>query len=313
MRAALVHLGMTMDVLNTILNDFTSAALAYQPLLVVWALRILTCTTFLGGAIMMVETAQRRDFSGMMDTLFMGLVRIGIVYVVLTNALAWGQGIITLCQTAGEETSGLSTFTMTPSGIVTLGSTTVATMYHAGTFMFLLHPIDTTEYQVITLIVRAVWFVAALLYLYVLIQCAWAVALGPIMLSFSTLQYTWACMFVWFEGLLTIGIKLMATLLMVAVGEIEAQGWAAGFHGLGIYINLDPIDNTTLALLESAVFCTLLWVLPYATQRMVKVHLGSGMTWNDAGAASLLAAGKKAASAIGGAARTAARTAAKLA
>jgi hypothetical protein len=129
-----------MDLLNTILNDFTSAALNYQPLLVAWALRILTCTTFLGGAIMMVETAKRRDFPGMMDTLFMGLVRIGIVYVVLNNALAWGQGIITLCQTAGEETSGLSTLTLTPSGIVTLGSTTVATMYHAGTFMFLLHP-----------------------------------------------------------------------------------------------------------------------------------------------------------------------------
>jgi TrbL/VirB6 plasmid conjugal transfer protein len=301
-----------MGVLDSVLSDFKNAGFAYQPLLVVWALRILTATTFLGGAIMMVETAKRRDFAGMMDALFMGLLRIGIVYAVLANALPWGQGIIDLCTNVGEGVSGLSTLTLTPSGIVDLGTNTAKALSDASSYMLMLHPIETAKLDSLGLIVRFVWDVAAIIYLYVLVQCVWAVAVGPIVLSFSTLQYTWACLFVWFEGMLTIGIKLMATLLMLAIGETEASGWGAGFHSLGITLNLDPITNGTLALVEAVVFATLLWVLPYAAHRMVKVHMGSGMTWNDAGAASLLAAGKKTASVIGKAAVTAARTAARM-
>jgi len=295
------------------LSDFTTAALNYQPLLVLWAVRILTATTFLGGAILMVETAQRRDFRGMLDVLFIGLLRIGIVYCILANSLPFGQAIIELGSTVAQQTTGLSTMSLTPSGIVALGSDTVSTFASAGTYMMFLHPIDAIQYAILTLAIRLVWFILAVLYLFTLLQAAWAVAVGPIILSFSTLQWTGACLFLWFEALLTVAIKLMATLLVLAIGMVEAQGWATYFHGLGISINFHPIDYATLALLEVAVFATLLWILPVVAHRMIRMHLGSGMTWDGAGAGSLLTAGKKAAAAIAGAAKTAAKSAAKAA
>ena len=292
-----------MNVLNQVLSDFQSAALNYQPLLVLWALRILTATTFLGGALLMVEAAKRREFAGMLDALFMGLLRIGICYVVLTNSLAWGQGIIDLGQQAGQQITGLSTLTLTPSGIVDAGGSTVQSLYDASTWMLWLHPIDNGSFRILLLVIRFVWFCAAIVYLFVLLQAAWAVAVGPIMLSFAALQYTWSCLFLWIEGLLTIAIKLMATLLTMVVGMREANTWAAAFHALGPRgISLNPIDNATLALLEAGAFTVLVWLLPYVAHRMVRVHMGSGMTWEDAGARSLIGLGKNAALTVGRAA-----------
>jgi hypothetical protein len=289
---------MPSDVLNNILTDFQNACLAYQPLLVLWAISILSATTFLGFGIVMVQTARHRDFWSMLDALFMSLFRIGIVYLVLANAQQWGQGIIDLGKTVGVSVSGQSPDVMTPSGISQLGWTIMATLWNARTYMMWLHPIDAISNYIILLITWLTWKAAAIIYLFVLIQCAYVVAIGPIKVSFATLEYTWPMLMVWFEALLSIAIKLMATLLTLAIELREANGWAANFAGVGVNINLSPNYYAIQALGEAAIFALLLWSLPYLAHRLVRTHLGSGITYDDAGAGTVLNAGKQAGQAI---------------
>jgi hypothetical protein len=289
-------------ILNGILADFQAACLIYQPMLVAWAIRILSATTFLGFGIVMVQNARRRDFWTMLDGLFMSLLRIGIVYVVLANSLDWGQGIIDLGKAVGVSVSGQSPEVMTPSGIYDLGTATVHTLLHDGTFMKWLHPIDAISNGVILIITQLTWLCAAVIYLFVLIQCAYVVAIGPIKLSFATLEYTWPMLMVWFEALLSIAIKLMATLLTLAVGLTEANNWSTGFTALGLKVNLQPNYYAMQALGEAAVFALCLWSLPFLAHRLVRTHLGSGITWDDAGARSMVNAGKKAMQSVANAA-----------
>jgi TrbL/VirB6 plasmid conjugal transfer protein len=294
-------------ILNGVLADFQSACLAYQPLLVAWAIRILSATTFLGFGIVMVDTARRRDFWTMMDAFFMSLFRIGIVYVVLANAQEWGQGIIDLGKTVGVGVSGQSPDVMTPSGIYDLGSATFYTLANAGTYMMWLHPIDAITYHIITYVVWLTWLCAAVIYLFVLIHCAYVVAIGPIKISFATLEYTWPMLIVWFEALLSIAIKLMATLLTLAIGLTEANSWAANFASLGLKINLEPNYYAIQALGEAAIFALCLWSLPVMAHRLVRTHLGSGITYDDVGARTMVNAGKNAATAVARAATKAAK------
>lgn len=300
-------------ILNGILADFQATCLTYQPMLVAWAIRILSATTFLGFGIVMVQNARRRDFWTMLDGLFMGLLRIGIVYVVLANSLDWGQAIIDLGKTVGVSVSGQSPDVMTPSGIYDLGSATAHTLLDARTYMMWLHPIDSISNYVICLMVWLTWLCAAVIYLFVLIQAVYVVAIGPIKLSFATLEYTWPMLMVWFEALLSIGIKLMATLLTLAIGLSEANAWAANFASLGLKINLEPNYYAFQALGEAAVFALCLWSLPYVAHRLVRTHLGSGITWDDAGARTMLNAGKKATQAIAKATAGAAKAGVKAA
>jgi hypothetical protein len=289
-------------VLDGVLADFTNACLIYQPMLVLWAIRILTATTFLGFGIVMVDTARRREFWSMMDAFFMSLLRIGIVYVVLANSLEWGQAIIDLGKTVGVSVSKQSPDVMTPSGIYDLGTKTVDILFNAHTYMMWLHPIDAIMNEVVLFITWLTWICAAVIYLFVLIQCVYVVAIGPIKLSFATLEYTWPMLIVWFEALLSIAIKLMATLLVLAIGLTEANNWSATYAGLGLKINLHPNDYAIQALGEAAVFALCLWSLPYLAHRLVRTHLGSGITWDDAGARTMLNAGKKMAQSVASAA-----------
>jgi hypothetical protein len=295
-------------VLNGILADFQAACLTYQPMLVIWAIRILSATTFLGFGIVMVDTARRRDFWTMMDAFFMSLLRIGIVYVVLANSQDLGQAIIDLGKAVGVSVSRQSPDVMTPSGIYDLGSATAHMLFHAGTFMKWLHPIDSISNYILALLVWLTWIASAVIYLFVLIQCAYVVAIGPIKLSFATLEYTWPMLMVWFEALLSIAIKLMATLLTLAIGLQETTGWNANLASLGLKINLQPNYYAIQALGEAAVFALCLWSLPYMAHRLVRTHLGSGITWDDAGARTMLNAGKKMAQSVANAAAKGAKT-----
>ena len=249
----------------------------------------------------------------MIDAFFMSLFRIGIVYAVLDHTIEWGSAIIDLGKTVGMETAGLSPSVMTPSGIYTLGDQIVSTLFHARTFMMWIHPIDDVGFCIVLGAVWVTWLAAAVIFLFTLMQCVYVVVIGPIKLSFATLEYTWPMLMVWFEACLSIAIKLMATLLTLAIGMREANGWVTDFASYGLKINLSPFSYVTLAILEAVIFAIAIWSLPVMAHRLVRTHLGSGITYDDAGARTMVNAGKKMAQSVTNAAAKAAKAGIKVA
>jgi hypothetical protein len=151
------------------------------------------------------------------------------------------------------------------------------------------------------------WAISAIIYLWALIEAVWVVMIAPMALCFAPFEYTWPTMISWGGYALKTGIKVLALLLILAVGTALAGTWAAYFAGLGTGINKYRVYYATVALVESVIFLVAVWILPNQAARIIHTTGGGGIEpGGDAGAASTLhiaqQAGKTAASAAGGAA-----------
>jgi TrbL/VirB6 plasmid conjugal transfer protein len=297
-------------ILDTIQNDFNNALLAYYPLLSVWGVRILSATTFLGFGIECVHAVRTRDSLRMLDSLLISLLRIGVVYLVFSNLMEWGSGVMDLGRQIGSGTSGIDPASMTPSGIYKVGSNIVNSAFGSLKWMLLMNPLpEVALAMVLKLVVWVAWVAASLIYLFVLIESVYVVVIGPIKVSFATLEYTWPMLMVWFERLLAVSVKLMGTLLTLGVAMQEAKNWQADFSSLGWWVNTAPSLYGVIALGEALLFAVALWLLPNVATWLVRMQISSGASWNDAGAWSLINIGKQTALTAARAARTAAKTA----
>lgn len=284
----------TDPILDAVLNSSYGAIANFTPGLVMWGARILTITTFLGGLLAFIYAVRQRDNWMAVESFLISLAYIGVVVYGVSHALEWGLDLLNMGKLIGSQISGISPDHTTPSGVFDLGLRTIKVLFHASTLMLLLHPLNTGGFIVITLLTLLAWGTSAVTYLFTLIQVTFTAAIGPFQLSIAALEYTSSMIYVWFEGMLSAAVKLMATLLTLGFGENLAMGWATHYEALGITINTSQTWYAVEAGIQAGVFMGLVGVLPMVAHRLVKVHLGGAMGWNDAGAWSLLNAWKKA-------------------
>lgn len=262
--------------LDKILNDFTNAAGTYYPQLVTWAIGVLATITLLQVGYLSVQAALSRDITGTLDILMVGIIRIAIVYTVMDHAWQWGTDLIQTGQQAGEQISGLSPSTLTPSGVYNLGLTLVNDLFAARSLGMWLHPIDDMAFVVVTLMVWMAWLCAAVIYLWLLIECVFVVAMGPIQLCFSTFEFTFPILFAYAGKLLALAVKVLVMLLVLAIGMNFVNQWITDLSGIGTTVNDHRIFYATTALVESILFVTMVWTLPNVASSTIRTHLGGG-------------------------------------
>jgi P-type conjugative transfer protein TrbL len=294
------------DLLNSAQDAFAAAITAYYPLLLIYGTRILGAVALLGFGVICVRLAWTRSIIGAVEELLGGILKLGLCYAVMANLDTWGNAIVDTGKTIGTQVAGVSPYTLTPSGIYGQGLALVSLLTYSRSFGMWFHLIDDLVNFLLAIIIPLIWLAAALMYFFVLLEALWVIATGPIITGFSALDYTFEMFMRWLWRLLAIAVKIMALLLILAVGMALAIDWASILTGAGLDVNTHRIFYDTLTVAESILFLLCVWFLPNAAMRLVSatgtaLGFGEGLLAGAASAASgaASAGASKAASAVG--------------
>jgi P-type conjugative transfer protein TrbL len=224
------------NLLNNLLGTLTAAFRAYGPELLLLGTALLSVLAFLQFFYIAVDVAINHDLPHLLDSLAIALIKLGMVYVVMTHVFEWGNDIIQTGIQIGGEVSGQSPNVLTPSGIFQLGLNLVGILDAAKAEGGWLHPVQDIEFFVTAVAVAIAWLFAALLYLLLLVESSVAVFLGPVFVALGGLESTADALVAWAKTLVALAIGLIALLLTIAAGQILVQNWAVQLQAASPFI-----------------------------------------------------------------------------
>jgi P-type conjugative transfer protein TrbL len=294
------------QLLNQTLQTFTTQIESWYPQLLLYSTRLLGVLVFVQFAYIAVDLAASHDATRLLDNMITAVIRVGLVYVLLNNAVDWGQAVINTGIQIGQAVTGQSPNVLTPSGVFNAGLNMVGTLWQAKAAGGWLHPVQDVEFMFVSIGVILCWAAAALIYLGALLEGAWIVYVGPILISFSALSSTAPMLIHWATRVLAIAVKIAVLLLMLAVGMGLAQAWGQQLANNSAAILTDGWW-IILSLVQSILFGYLVFKVPGAVTGLVgstafefgEAFLGSaggaiGESAQEAAAVGAKAAGKAA-------------------
>jgi P-type conjugative transfer protein TrbL len=254
--------------LNNILQTLTTQIQAWYPQLLLYATRLLGVLTLLQFAYIAVDLAASHDATRLLDNMVAAVIRVGLVYVLLNNAVDWGQALINTGIQIGQAVTGQSPSVLTPSGVFNAGLSMVGTLWKAKASAGWLHPIMELEFLFVTIGIVLSWTATALIYLGALLEAAWIVYVGPILICFSALNSTAPMLIHWATRVLAIAVKIAVLLLVLAVGMGLAQAWGQQLADNSATVSTD-LWWLVLSLVQFLVFAYLVYKVPGAVTSLV--------------------------------------------
>jgi TrbL/VirB6 plasmid conjugal transfer protein len=286
---------LTDNVLNDALQNFLNAFLAYYPLLLLWGARLLTAAAFIGFGYAIFQAVLTRDWYSMFMSFLYVAVRLGLIHFAFTELWDLGFAFPEMGQIVGTSVSGLSPNILTPSGFYELGLHICGMLWHARTIGAWFNLVADIEFVTLIVVTQLTWFAAACIYMWYIIDCQWYVIKGPVTVCFAAFERTWPTFEAWFVQLLQVGIKMLAALLILAVGLLLANEWISILSGLGIKLNANPIQYTAVNLVEAIITFYALLRLPAKAAGIIRSHGGvSGDLGADTGREMVEASGRAA-------------------
>jgi hypothetical protein len=199
----------------------------------------------------------------------------------------------------GSSVSGVSS-AYGPSDIYAFGGRITYDLWralHIGEFFW--HPIRISlVFPLLIIATKILWFAAALIFLWVIIESKWIIATGAVPVAFSGFEYTFVILEHFFVTLVQVGIKLLVAFLVLAVGLTLANGWVATLDAAGFGINSDELGWGVIQFLEAAIFFFAMWSLPRKAAALVRSNGSGGDPSSSGGAEGMWAAGGMAISTI---------------
>jgi hypothetical protein len=270
--------------MNDALAAFSNALEGYLPLLQIWGTRILGAATFIGFGYALIQATTHRDWFATLMAFGWGVVRIAMVYVFMDNVILWGNAFPDLGQIVGTDISGQSPLVMTPSGFYDFGLQIIYLMDDARTVAaWFEHPIETIFFMVITVLTDFTWIAASIIYLWLLIETKFYVAIGPITICFASFEHTWIVLEHWLVSLLQVGIRLLTALLILAIDISLAHAWTATLSAAGYSINRDAISFGMVQLLDAVIVFYALWTLPSKAASIIRSQGSHGVGAESSG------------------------------
>jgi P-type conjugative transfer protein TrbL len=255
------------QLLNQTLQTFTTQIESWYPQLLLYSIRLLGVLVFIQFAYIAVDLAASHDATRLLDNMVTAVIRVGLVYVLLNNAVDWGHAIINTGIQIGQTVTGESPDVLTPSGVFNAGLNMVGTLWRAKAAGGWLHPVQDVEFMFVSIGVILCWAAAALIYLGALLEGAWIVYVGPILICFSALSSTAPMLVHWATRVLAIAVKI-AVLLVLAVGMGLAQTWGQQLANNSAAILTDGWW-IILSLVQSILFGYLVFKVPGAVTSLV--------------------------------------------
>lgn len=254
--------------LNSTLQTLTTQLQTWYPQLLLYSTRLLGVLVFVQFAYIAVDLAASHDATRLLDNMVAAVIRVGLVYVLLNNAVDWGQALVNTGIQIGQTVTGESPGVFTPSGVFQAGLNMVGTLWQAKAAGGWLHPFQDVGFMFVSIGIILCWTGAALIYLGALLEGAWIVYTGPILICFSALSSTAPMLIQWATRVLAITLKIAILLLVLAVGMGLAQTWGQQLAGNSRTITTN-IWWLILSFVQSLLFCYLVYKVPGAVTSLV--------------------------------------------
>ena len=277
-------------ILDNALAQFQGSLAAYFPALIVWGIRLLSAVTFLGFGYAVIMAILNYDWFGTFVAFLWAMVRIALVYAVMANLPIWGDAFPQMGKLVGNSISGLGG-AMTPSGLYNLGINICTMLWNARHLGSWFNIIEDFQFVGLIVLTQIIWFGAACIYMWIVIECKWLLIKGPVTVCFATFDETWPILSNWFITMLQAGIRLLAAILIMGVGVLLAQNWSAQLAALGVGINLDQLHYGAIQFICALILLYAMWALPSKAARIVigKGAHGTGNYHGEGGEALFMA------------------------
>src|SRR5260370_27328230 len=148
--------------LNNTLQTLTTQLQTWYPQLLLYSTRLLGVLVFIQFGYIAVDLAASHDATRLLDNMVAAVIRVGLVYVLLNNAIDWGQALIDTGIQIGQAVTGQSPNVLTPSGVFQAGLHMVRTLWHPKAAGRWLHPFQGVEINVVTIVIVRFWAAAPL-------------------------------------------------------------------------------------------------------------------------------------------------------
>jgi P-type conjugative transfer protein TrbL len=291
--------------LNTALQNFIDAITnVWAPIFQSTGVQIL-----LGiGAIALAVYAIQLLISGDVYQFIMGfattILSLAVLYAVFLTAQELAGGIYGGFLVWGQQVTGFSPSSLTPSGVMETGLQLARQFYAAaGLATWFRAPVSTLVTVFCAIVMVVAFGLAAIIYLLALIQ-VWTFIIGAsVLLAFAALSWTWHIFPGWGISTLSVCVKIFFLLAILGLGLVEAEAWTAAMAGTSASI----VEDASLALeamVESLLFLALVYYIPGL---MAGLILGAASSVMNAGEALIAGIASAGASAVGGVAAAAAR------
>ena len=246
--------------LDTVLGHFTSAISGvWGPQLFFYLQPVLLAIIVLQFGLVAAEATIERDVPLLISHTMIGLLRIGVVWSIFTYGFTWANSIADTGRVLGANISG---FGLTPSGVFDNGIAVMQTIFHtkaAGSWFTQLF--EDVEFFVVGVAVMLAWAVASIIYLGCLIEAVLLVYVGPLIIAFTPLSWTFELLLTWGRSLLGISFKSALVLMTLALGMVLASGWIVSFNASAATFTTN-IWNLLIAVVEAILFAVCAWKIP---------------------------------------------------
>lgn len=258
--------------LDDIYQRLTAAAAGYYPTLTSMGLALMAALFVLQLGIVVAQTPWHDPYT-IVHNVMLGLIRMGAIWAVMDHIYDWGSDIVSTGTVVGERIVGVS---LTPSRVFQMGLDLVGDIWHATSWGLWFSLSSLSSLIIMTFIIWGIWLIAAVAYLFLLLEGVYAVAAGGYIVAFSALEYTWPTLMAWGAWLLSIAARIMITVLLLAVGVSFALVWVSSLHAsaLSLLFNLHRTDNASRVMVGSLLFAITTIYLPHKFGAVIRTQLG---------------------------------------
>jgi TrbL/VirB6 plasmid conjugal transfer protein len=250
------------QVLDSALAAFLAAMHTYLPMLLIWGIALLSAAAFCGLGYALLHCITTHDWFGTIMNMAWAFARVMVIFMVYDNFQAIGSIFPTMGKIVGWQIAGLSPASVTPSNLYSMGLTIVSQLFwarHLGSWFNL---VADAEFLILIVLTMMAWFAAATRFMFTLIETEWVFIKGAVTVCFAAFPHTFATLENWAVQMLRVGIRLIATLLIIAIAILLARGWTATLVALGKTINTNPVVFAAIQFSEAYLVYWAVWHLP---------------------------------------------------
>ena len=263
-------------VLDAALQGFQGTIQSFLPGLLTWGSLILTAVVFCGLGYALLMAISNHDWFGMMMGMAYAFARIMVIEMLYQNFSSIGGISNAMSSTVGQSVSGLSPASLTPSALYSTGITIVNLLFHArhdGSWFNLVADMEFLSLIVLTLVT---WFSIAMRYLFTIVEAEWIFVKGAITVCFAAFPQTFPTLENWAVQMIRVAVRLIAVLLIVAIGLALAEDWTSTLAGLGDSINTNSAYYGATQAAEAILLLWAIWKLPQKADALITSSGSSG-------------------------------------
>lgn len=280
--------------LNNILAQFQNLLNQWQPDILVYGTRLMVGIAALGGMMVVGRSAisgMKGGWLGLFQEMMFGFVKIACVYIIMGHIGDWGAGLASMGQAIGMAISGQSPYTLSPSGVFGWGLQLAHNLaVSRAASLWLTSPIGSVIDEItIHLILPVIWFCAAAMYLFVLLEMGFVIVFGPLLVAFATMDVAFPMLVNWAWWLLSLILKTVMIILILAFGAMMARQWSSAK------------PDGLMMIVEALLIFGLVWKFPDHVARLVSLRHGSALAFGEQMMGALWGAGAGAVSGAAGA------------